>query len=488
MNRYKKLLSDTFIYGIGTFASKLLVFFLTRLYTECLTEAEYGKADLITNMANLLIPLAAAGLCDGIFRFTLDSDRDRRSVFTTGIVMLTAAGVLFVLLSPLLLLSDYFRNYAWLIIVYVLMSNFHSACAQYIRACDRTKLFALQGILNTCLTIIFNLIFLLALPDTNILNGVYGYVLSIVLADLLVGLFLFVYARLWRDMGKNFFSRPLASAMLKYSVPMIPTAIFWWITNVSDRYMVTAFRSEAENGLYTAAYKIPTVLTLVTGVFSEAWQFSAVKTEDPEERSRFYTNVFSGFQGLIFVAGSLIIALAQLLAMLLFAKSYFKAWSFIPVLTLASVFSGFVNFLSSIYLVKKRSVKSFLTAMTGALTNIFLNFLLIPESLDLGGLTIPCAGLGALGAALATALSYIMVFVIRAADTRKMVSFDLGAMRLVINTLTLSVQGACIMFSQSLAFTVVSQVMGFAAICAVNFKPLFGTAKGIIGALKGKKS
>ena len=276
--------------------------------------------------------------------------------------------------------------------------------------------------------------------------------------------------------------------MLKYSVPMIPTAIFWWITNVSDRYMVTAFRGEAENGLYTAAYKIPTVLTLVTGVFSEAWQFSAVKAEDPEERSKFYTNVFSGFQGLIFVAGSLIIALAQVFATILFAKSYFTAWSFIPMLTLASVFSGFVNFLSSIYLVKKRSVKSFLTAMTGALTNIFLNFLLIPESLSLGGFTIPCAGLGALGAALATAVSYIIVFVIRAADTRKMVRFDLGVIRLVINTLVLSAQGACIMFSQSLAFTVVSQIIGVAAICAVNFKPLFGTAKGIIGAFKRKKS
>lgn len=488
MNRYKKLLSDTFIYGIGTFASKLLVFFLTRLYTECLTEAEYGKADLITNMANLLIPLAAAGLCDGIFRFTLDSDRDKRSVFTTGIIMLAAASGVFAVLSPLLLLSDYFRSYAWLIIVYVLMSNFHSACAQYIRACDRTKLFAIQGILNTCLTITFNLIFLLALPESNILNGVYGYVLSIVLADLLVGLFLFIYARLWRDIGRKYFSRDLASSMLKYSVPMIPTAIFWWITNVSDRYMVTAFRGEAENGLYTAAYKIPTVLMLVTGVFSEAWQFSAVKAEDPEERSKFYTNVFSGFQGLIFVAGSLIIALAQVFATILFAKSYFTAWSFIPVLTLASVFSGFVNFLSSIYLVKKRSVKSFLTAMTGALTNIFLNFLLIPESLSLGRFTIPCAGLGALGAALATAVSYIIVFVIRAADTRKMVRFDLGVVRLVINTLVLSAQGACIMFSQSLAFTVVSQIIGVATICAVNFKPLFGTAKGIIGAFKRKKS
>lgn len=488
VNRYKKLLSDTFIYGIGTFASKLLVFFLTRLYTECLTEAEYGKADLITNMANLLIPLAAAGLCDGIFRFTLDSETDKRSVFTTGIVMLAATGGIFAVLSPLLMLSEYFRSYAWLIAAYVLMSNFHSACAQYIRACDRTKLFAIQGILNTCLTIAFNLIFFLVLPDSNILNGVYGYVLSIVLADLLVGLFLFIYAGLWRDLGLKYFSRPLASSMLKYSVPMIPTAIFWWITNVSDRYMVTAFRGEAENGLYTAAYKIPTVLTLVTGVFSEAWQFSAVKTEDPEERSKFYTNVFSGFQGLIFVAGSLIIAFAQVFAALLFAKNYFTAWSFIPVLTLASVFSGFVNFLSSIYLVKKRSVKSFLTAMTGALTNIFLNFLLIPDSLTLFGFTIPCVGLGALGAALATAVSYIVVFIIRAADTRKMVRFDLGVLRLIINSLILSAQGACLMFSQSLVFTVVSQTVGVAAMGLVNFRPLLSTAKGILGALKRKKS
>ena len=69
-----------------------------------------------------------------------------------------------------------------------------------------------------------------------------------------------------------------------------------------------------------------------------------------------------------------------------------------------------------------------------------------------------------------------------------MVRFDLGVIRLVINTLVLSAQGACIMFSQSLAFTVVSQIIGVAAICAVNFKPLFGTAKGIIGAFKRKKS
>lgn len=487
MNKYKKLLSDTVIYGVGTFASKLLVFFLTRLYTECLTEAEYGKADLITNMANLLIPLAAAGLCDGIFRFTLDSDKDKRQVFSTGVLMLCATGAMFALLMPLLTLSEYFRGYVWLIIIYVLMSNFHSACAQYLRACDRTKLFALQGILNTCLTIGFNLIFLLVLPEDNSLNGVYGYVLSIVIADFLVGVFLFVYAKLWRDVRIKCFSRSVASSMLKYSLPMIPTTIFWWITNVSDRYMVTAFCGEDANGLYTAAYKIPTVLTLVTGVFSEAWQFSAVKTEDPEERSSFYSTVFSGFQGGIFVVGATVIALAQPISSVLFAKSYFEAWRYIPVLTLASVFSSFVNFLSSIYLVKKRSMKSFLTAMTGALTNIVLNFLMIPDALTVFGVTFRCAGWGALGAAVATMISYVVVFIIRAADTRKMVRFDLGTVRLVANAVCLSAQGACLMCFSGLP-AILSQVIGVVAIVAINFLPMLKLAKGMIGILRQKKS
>ncbi len=487
MNKYKKLLSDTVIYGVGTFASKLLVFFLTRLYTECLTEAEYGKADLITNMANLLIPLAAAGLCDGIFRFTLDSDKDKRQVFSTGIFMLLATGATFALLMPLLTLSEYFRGYVWLIILYVLMSNFHSACAQYLRACDRTKLFALQGILNTCLTIGFNLIFLLVLPKDNVLNGVTGYVLSIVIADFLVGMFLFVYARLWRDVRIKYFSRSIASSMLKYSLPMIPTTVFWWITNVSDRYMVTAFCGEDANGLYTAAYKIPTVLTLVTGVFSEAWQFSAVKTEDPEERSSFYSTVFSGFQGGIFAVGAVVIALAQPFASILFAKSYFEAWRYIPVLTLASVFSSFVNFLSSIYLVKKRSVKSFLTAMTGALTNIVLNFLMIPDHLTVFGVTVKCAGWGSLGAAVATMISYVVVFIIRAADTRKMVRFDLGVVRLVANAVCLSAQGACLMFLDG-APAILSQVIGVVAIVAINFLPMLKLAKGMISVLRQKKS
>ena len=85
MGKYKRLLSNTAILGAGTFASKVLVLLLMPFYTSILSTAEFGTADLISQTANLLIPLAAVGICDGIFRFTLDSAEDKRTILSTGI-------------------------------------------------------------------------------------------------------------------------------------------------------------------------------------------------------------------------------------------------------------------------------------------------------------------------------------------------------------------------------------------------------------------
>lgn len=72
VDKYKKLLSNTLIFAIGTFSSKLLVFFLTRLYTAVLTESEYGAVDLIQQTGNLLLPLVTLGITNAVIRFGLD--------------------------------------------------------------------------------------------------------------------------------------------------------------------------------------------------------------------------------------------------------------------------------------------------------------------------------------------------------------------------------------------------------------------------------
>ena len=72
MNKYQTLAANTILMSIGTFGSKLLVFLMVRFYTGYLTPAEYGTADLITQTANLLIPLVSLDITDAVFRFAAD--------------------------------------------------------------------------------------------------------------------------------------------------------------------------------------------------------------------------------------------------------------------------------------------------------------------------------------------------------------------------------------------------------------------------------
>lgn len=468
MNKYRKLMSDTLILGLGTFASKVLVFLLMPLYTACLSPEQYGTADLISQTANLIIPLACAGICDGLFRFTLDSGADKPSVFRTGLRILCVASLVFLAVSPLLFFLDVFTGYAWLIVVYVLASNLHSACAQYIRACDRPRLFAVQGIVNTALVIALNLLFLLVFD-----MGVTGYLLSVVLADLLVSIMLVLYARLDRDVRAGRFSRELAGRLIRYSLPMIPTTIFWWITNVSDRYIVTAICGKTDNGIYSAAYKIPTLITLLCSVFYEAWQFSAVRDAENKTKSDFFGRVFGYYSALMLTGGAGVVLLCRVLSGMLLNKAYEDAWKYIPVLTLAAVFSALTTFMGSVYLVKKKSMMSFLTSMFGAALNIILNFIMIPS-------------MGAQGAAVATAISYAAVFVLRTITAQRHVSFPVGYVRLALGTALLIAQ--CVVTVLEVRLWYVWSAVLTLAVVALNARALWGFVTGTISQLRRRGS
>ena len=62
MSAYRRLLSNTFLFSVSTFGSKILTFLLTPFYTSILSDAEYGVTDLIIQTGNFLIPLASIGV------------------------------------------------------------------------------------------------------------------------------------------------------------------------------------------------------------------------------------------------------------------------------------------------------------------------------------------------------------------------------------------------------------------------------------------
>ncbi|MEG0090772.1 MAG: oligosaccharide flippase family protein, partial [Oscillospiraceae bacterium] len=346
-----------------------MVFLLMPIYTAVLTTEEFSSVDLMMQTANLLIPFASLGISNSIIRFGLDEKYSKRAVFTTG--ALTSA---LLCCFPLLNRIPSVQKYIWFLYLYLLMSCSRTLVQQFARAKAYTRLYAFDGIFATIATLVLVYLFLLKLK-----LGAIGYIMAIIGADFLSVIFLSIMLSVWHYFDLKKLDKGVAKEMLKYCLPLIPASIFWWITNVSDRFFVAAMVSEAANGIYAISYKIPSIVMLFSTVFTEAWQISAVTESGEKHTGRFFANVFKAYQSVVFIAGAGLILLCRPLIALLADEKFFAAWEFVPVLILATIFSCFASFLSSIYMVEKRGGLNLVTMMAGAGANIVLNILLIPK-------------------------------------------------------------------------------------------------------------
>ena len=163
------------------------------------------------------------------------------------------------LCSPLLKFLPYAQGYITLLLLFITASAFRQLSSQFVRARGMVKLFALDGILATLTLFIFNIIFISVLH-----KGVEGFMLSSILTDFCSGVFLWLTAKLWKFFKLKKFNMEMTKTMLRFSIPMIPTAVLWIITGFSDRafvrYMTSAPNPDVggfAGGVYDAASKVP---------------------------------------------------------------------------------------------------------------------------------------------------------------------------------------------------------------------------------------
>lgn len=458
MDKYKKLATNTLIFAIGTFSSKVLSFLLMPFVTRMMGTGEYGAADLVQQTANVLIPIVFLQINSAALRFALDKKANKADVLTVGIRTTLIGFVIFLLFAypiSLITINDFrLGDYIILIYAFVLVSGFRQLCQQFVRGSGEVKLFALDGILATATTLAFSLLFLGPFHW-----GVTGYIVAIIASDACSVIFLTVSCKLWRFVKLKGLGKGIAGEMLKYSIPMMPSIILWWVINVSDRYMVTGFIGSSANGLYTAASKIPNFIIMFSSIFIDAWQLSAVDEYDNNGKADFFTKVFRVYSGGVFAAASGLILACQLITKILVADSYYDSWQYVPILIISTTLSCFVNFLASVYMASKKTIMGSVTAFLGAVTNFILNMLLIPR-------------IGANGATIATVAAFVVVFVTRAINTRKYVKINFSVPIMCIEILILALQSGIMIFMKTGAIMYILEGLLFIVMIALNFKPI----------------
>ncbi|MGM0218360.1 lipopolysaccharide biosynthesis protein [Enterococcus sp. AZ126] len=456
MNSYKKLFSNSIIFAIGTMGSKVVTILLVPIYTYYLSVAEYGTVDLIVNTSNLFLPIIFLSIYDSVLRFVMREDENKQDVLKNGLTISYIGSLLLCFLVLFLILIGYKRVMIVIdVTVVLIVMGIQKLFSNYARADNRIKLFALNGIFQTVLLCLLNIIFLIFFS-----MGIKGYILSIVISNLFSILHLCIFCKI------NLFvigiDKNLARNMLSYSIPMIPNALMWWIMNASNRYFIFAFVGVTANGLFAVANKIPSILQIVSQVFNQAWQISAIEEYNNKKKHAFYSNVFQVYFSLLIIVAALIMLALKYIYKFFVATEYYSSWNIVPFLLLGVIFTNLATFLGTNYMAAMKTKGAFRTSVIGGIVSILLSLFFIPT-------------LGYMGSGLAVLGSSLIMFFLRVFDTKNLVRIEYNWFVIAMSMFIYSLQTIILFINFNEILSLLIQLILVIAMIIVNFntfKPL----------------
>ena len=419
--KYKSLAKNTSIFAMGTFGSKVLTFLIVPLYTHVLTTAEYGVIDLFSASISLLVPFTTLLIYEAAIRFLVAKEYDEKTVFNNCFLVFAGGSILTICLSPFLLSGLNMKEYSFIFVLLLILTSYTAIFGQYLRSIGKNWSYSISGLIVTFFIVFLNVIFLLVLK-----KGVVGYLYSLLIAQFASSVYIFISCDTWKNFDLKFINIDSLKNMLIYSLPLVPNNIMWWIMNAGDKYVINYYLGNSANGIFSLAYKIPTILTMMFSIFMQAWQVSAIEEREDKSRNDFYKKVFEIISLLLIICTSLIILVVQPMFVHVMGKEFVDAWEFVPLLCIATLFNCYSTFAGIVYIVNQESKKSFYTTSIGAFFNLFFNFLLIKE-------------LGLFGVSIGTAIGYAVVMYLRFRDSKRTLRVSFFSFKLLTALIILCV-------------------------------------------------
>lgn len=417
MDKLKYLFKNIGFLAISQLGIKLLNFFMVPLYTSVLTTEEYGTYDLFNTTIALLIPFLTLNIKESTIRFSLSREYDTKQVFSIsayyGIKSVIYAVVL-LSLNSIFHFLPVIDNYKWLILLMFVSQVLNGIITNFIRGLDRLKDIAISSVICSLVIIILNIITLIPLR-----MGLAGYFIANISGPLIQCIYLFVLCNGWKYIDILHINKNLKSEMRSYCTPMIANSTAWWINGVSDRYIIILFCGTGVNGIYSVANKIPSILDVFQSIFNQAWTLSAIKEFDSEDKNGFFSKMYNMYNMCITVMCSGLIVVSRFMAKILYAKNFYAAWQYVPFLMISVLFGALAGYAGAIFAATKNSKIYAYSTMVGAVINIILNIILVKP-------------LGALGAAIATAVCYAVIYWLRIKNILKCIKIKLNLKRDII--------------------------------------------------------
>lgn len=367
-SREGKLIKGTTVYFIGTFISKGLNILILPFILNRLTTSEYGYYDLVLTTISLLIPIFTMQSIEAAFRYLFNTKKDeRRNILSNIVIIIFVGAVLFTVLA-LFLDKFYFSiEYIELIIGYYWSMVTLLLYQRIARSFGMNKVFAISGIIHTTTLAFFSLstlyIFKLSIE---------GLLISAIVSLVLTCLYLELKTSATQYISLNYFDKNVVKDVLKFSSPMIPNTISWWATASVNKYIILINLGAEANGLYAVAMKYASVVTLVSQVFTLAWQESAITEFNSEDKEKFYSTVFKKYYMILMLMIIAALPFLKIIYPYIVSTAFMSSWKYIPIALLSTVFTAITSFYGAGYLAGKKTIDALWTTVIASIINILI--------------------------------------------------------------------------------------------------------------------
>lgn len=396
MSRAKDLLKNTGILMIAKISTQVVSFFLLPLYTALLTTEDYGRVDVYTSLAMIVIPFLTLQVEMGLFRFFITEKEQvsQKEIVSTSYaiiaVMTAVISIVYIIISTILDLP-----HRWLLFAYYISQALAAVLMQTCRAKGDNVGYGMASFVSSVMAVGLNVLFV---------AGLGWRVEGILIASIIAQLVSCVYM-LWRTKVHRYISPASVSLnrcrqLLAYSIPLVFNQIASWGINYSNRLIIVANLGEGINGIFSVASKFSNITGTFFNIYNVAWTENVVRSMDDEDGASYISRVFEFTFNIYLILITGIINLLPLVFSFMVNEAFHDSYQHVPILLVAMLFSGMAATLGSIYIAYSKTREVSITTMLVGVCNIALHFILLNSC-------------GLFAASISTLVSFIALFVYR---------------------------------------------------------------------------
>lgn len=416
----KALLTGTIVYAIGNLGTKILTFLIVPLYTYYISTSDMGDYDLLITSVSLLAPLISLKISEATYNWMMKRTASNEICIKATYNYLLKSCAFAVIIIGTASCFIHIWNVG-LFLAILILEPILETTQKILRGLKNQKLFAASGIIYTGSLVSFNFLTVCVwkLGVTSLLvNTVISHVINIAL--------IFCLEKRMRCLTATVDKEELLITqkdMLKYSMPLVPSSLSWWVMSVSDRYVIRYFLGSSFNGIYAIATKFPSVLQTFFVLFNNAWTDMALANlHSKEESSKYVSEIFEKMYVFSFSMICCLIPLTKIVTQVILSSDYKSGSVYIGFLYLGAIFQGYSTFASVGYLQNKKTARAATSSVAGAIVNLLVDLILIKL-------------VGLFAAALSTYAGFLVMWIVRMHDIREDWPINLKKVKFIVLTL-----------------------------------------------------